>query len=220
MNLLYGFPRQAYFGRMLPKIKIYEHSVPTSKVKELFVREVEKITWSYKLSPATINLQASDGVQEIQVFNIALRTGTLTPAVLQTIDKAIPSPILFVLTYEGKSRYVAAYKRLSEVDKSRWVVSSYFETEWIPDDFKKIELPVVLNLGALYLTILKGIIPLPFRKKETLDELVLRADNLRIKEREAERLASNIKKEKQFNRKVELNRSFNELKQEIKELKR
>jgi len=220
MNLLYSFPRQAYFGRMLPKIKIYQHSVPTSKVKELFVREVEKITWAYKLSPTTINLPASDGIQEIQVFSIALRTGTLTPAVLQTIDKAIPSPILFILTYEGKSRYVVAYKRPNEADKSRWVVSSYFETEWIPDDFKKIELPVVLNMGALYLTILKGIIPLSFRKNETLDELVLRADNLRIKEREAARLASNIKKEKQFNRKVELNRSFNKMKQEIKELKR
>jgi len=220
MSVLYHFPKQAFFGRMLPKTKVYEHSVPNSKVKALFVREVEKITWTYKLSPTTINLPASHGVQEIQVFTIALKTGTLTHAVLQTIDKAIPSPILFVLNYEGKSRYVAAYKRPSEADKNKWVVSSYFETEWIPDEFKKIELPVVLNLGALYLTFLKGIIPLPFRKNEILDELVLRVDRLRIKEREAAKIESNMKKEKQFNRKVDLNRSFNSLKQEIKELKR
>lgn len=219
MTILYNFPPQTVFGRILPKSKIYEHSSPSTKVKELFVQEVAKITWSYKLSPATINLPSSDGVQEIQVFTIALRTGKLSHEVLQAIDKAIPSPILFILTYQGKNRYVAAYKRLREADKSKWVVSSYFETEWIPDDSSQIELPVVLNLGALYQTFLKSIIPLAFRANETLDELVTRVDQLRVKDREAAKINSRMKKEKQFNRRVELNRSLNELKQEIEELK-
>jgi hypothetical protein len=47
---------------MLAKRKIYEHAAPTSKVKELFVAQVEKITWAYKLSPATINLSRRYGV--------------------------------------------------------------------------------------------------------------------------------------------------------------
>lgn len=220
MSVLYGFPKHAAFGHMLAKTKIYEHSTPNSKVKEMFIREVEKIIWAYKLSPATINLPASEGVQEIQVFTIILKTGTLAEEVLQTIDKAIPSPILFHLTYNGKSMYKAAYKRPSEADKSKWVVSSYFETEWISDNSDKMELPVVLSMGAFYQTLLKNIIPLPSRKNETLNELVTRVDNLRIKERKAAKIESLIKKEKQFNRRVELNRSLNELRQEIEELKR
>lgn len=220
MKSLYNFPKAAAFGRMLAKSKIYEHATPTSKVKELFVEQVEKITWAYKLSPATINLPASDGVQEIQVFNVTLRTGTLASEVLQTIDKAIPSPILFILSYKGKCRYVAAYKRPSEADKTKWVVSGYFETDWMSDSQKKKELPVVLNMAALYHFFLKAIIPLPFRQGETLAELVLRMDQLRIKEREAGKLESRIKKEKQFNRRVELNRTLNELKQKIENLKR
>ena len=219
MSSLYDFPKHAAFGHVVAKSKIYEHSTPNSKVKELFTQQVEKITWTYKLSPETINLPASEGVQEIQVFTIILRTGNFAEEVLQTIDKAIPSPILFQLSYKAKSKYVAAYKRPSEADKSKWVVSSYFETEWIPESSEKIELPVVLNMGALYQNLLKALIPLSFRKSETLDEIVTRMDNLCIKERKASKIESRMKKEKQFNRRVELNRSLNELKREIEELK-
>jgi hypothetical protein len=216
----YAFPKAAAFGRMLAKSKIYQHASPTSKVKELFVAQVEKIIWAYKLSPATINLPASDGVQEIQIFTVSLRTGELSFDVLQTIDKAIPSPILFMLSYNGKYRYAAAYKRPSEADKNKWVVSSYFQSEWMNDDTEKIELPVVLNMRALYQAFLKGLSPLSVRKGESLDSLVSRVDQLRVKERELIKLENRIKKEKQFNRRVELNRALNELKAEIEGLKR
>ena len=85
---------------------------------------------------------------------------------------------------------------------------------------EKVELPVVLSMSALYQTFLKAIIPLSFRENESLDGLVSRVDQLRIKEREADKFASRMKKEKQFNRRVELNRTLNELKAEIGVLKR
>ena len=148
MNSLYHFPKQAYFGRIVPKSKIYEYVAPGSKVKNLFVQEVEKMTWSYKLSPETINLPAKDGIQEIQVFTIMLKAGTLKHEVLQVIDKAIPSPILFCLTFAKKIQYVAAYKRPSAADKTKCVISNYFETDWMPDNIEQIELPLVLDLAA------------------------------------------------------------------------
>jgi len=220
MKTLYNFPKAAAFGRRLAKSKIYEHTTPSTKVKNLFVQQVEKITWAYKLTPATINLPASDGVQEIQVFNINLRTGELSSDVLQTIDKAIPSPILFELNYAGKIKYAASYKRPSEADKSKWVVSSHFQSNWLKGDTQTSELPVVLNMGALYQSFLTSLSPLPFRKGENLDGLVSRIDLLQLKEREAEKLENRINKEKQFNRRVGLNRTLNKLKQEIKNLKR
>jgi hypothetical protein len=220
MNVLYDFPKQSSFGKVLPKNKIYEHASPSTAVKELFVREVDKIIWSYKLSPETVNLPSNGDVQEIQVFTIALKTGTLKHGVLQAIDKAVPSPILFVLTYENKIRYVAAYKRQSEVDKNKWVLSSYFETDWMTDDTDKVALPVVLNLGALYYTILKNVIMFPARKDETLDEFASRMERLRIKEREAVKVEARLKKEKQFNRKVEINAELKKLHTEIEEFNR
>jgi hypothetical protein len=219
MDSLYSFPKQSKFGRILPKNKIYEHSSATSRVKDLFIREVGKIIWSYKLSPSTLNIPESDRVNEIQVFTIVLRTGILNHEVLKTIDKAIPSPILFVLNYENNIRYVAAYKRPSDADREKWVVSDYFETNWVPNDSKHVELPIVLNMGVLYQTFIKKIISLPFRNNETLDEIILRIETMRIKEREAKRVQSRLKKEKQFNRKVDFNAKLKHLNQEIEKLK-
>ncbi len=221
MSVLYNFPKAAAFGRMLAKSKIYEHAAPTSKIKELFVAQVEKITWAYKLSPATINLPASDGVQEIQVFTVSLRTGELSFDVLQTIDKAIPSPILFVLSYNGKYRYAAAYKRPSEADKNKWVVSSYFQSADYADERRlgKKELPVALNMGALYEALLLDLIPVQMRQGENLQQLIDRVEKIRKTENEVKKLESRIKREKQFNRRVELNRMLNELRSEIRSLK-
>jgi len=215
----YTFPSNAAFGRVLPKNKIYEHASPSTRIKELFVRDVEKITWGYKLSPETINLPAKDGVQEIQIFTITLKNGKLNHEVLQTIDKAIPSPILFIVSFDTQIRYVAAYKRPSEADKNKWVVSSYFETDWENENTERIELPVVLNLGALYRAILKDIIPLSVRKNEPLEALVARLDLLRIKERDMARIQARLKQEKQFNRRVKINAELRKLNQEIRGLK-
>ena len=89
MNPLYLFSKAA-FGKGVPKSKIYEHATPGSRVKDLFVKEVDKIIWSYKLSSTTSNLPASSSVQKIQIFTMALKTGELSQDVLPMIDNAIP----------------------------------------------------------------------------------------------------------------------------------
>ena len=220
MSVLYKFPENAYFGRVLSKSKIYEHAAPSSSVKKMFVGDVEKIIWSYKLSPETINLPAKGDTKEIQVFTIELKKGIMKYEVLQAIDKAIPSPIIYTLSYENKLQYAAAFKRQSESDKNKWVVSNYFETDWISADTGRVSLPVVLDLKALYHSLLKGIIPLPIRQNETTGELVLRAENLRIMEREAVKVEARLEREKQFNRRVEINAELRKLKKDIEETRR
>jgi len=59
---LFNFPPQAKVGRVLPKSKIYQHGRVSVALRERFVRQVEQITWQYKLAPETINLLARGGV--------------------------------------------------------------------------------------------------------------------------------------------------------------
>ena len=138
---------------------------------------------------------------------------------MHTIDKAIPSPILFELKYGGEIRYTASYKRPGESDRRKCVLSSYFQSDWTKDDSSTLELPVVLNMDMLYQSFLTNLSPLPLRQGEKLDSLVSRIDLLRAREHEAEKLKRRIREEKQFNRQVDLNRTLNALKREISELK-
>ncbi len=215
MAALYNFPAQAAFGKVIPKKRIYEYAAPSARIKGLFVKEIERIVWSYKLAPETVNLPEQDGIKEIQVLTIALKTGTLHHDVLKVIDHAIPSPILFHISFQLQSRYMAAYKRPSETDSSKSVISSYFETEWMDDSTDRADLPVVIDMAGLYRTLLENVISIPRKAGEPLSDYVARAEHLIALQREADRLGRRIKQERQFNRKVELNRQIKKIRRDI-----
>lgn len=215
---LINYPKQATFGRVLPKNKIYEHSGANTRLKDLFVEQVEQIVWQYKLAPETINLPARPGVPEVQVFRIVLKTGELSADVLKCIDGAVQFPIVFELEHDGKIKVIAAHKRPSEADASKWVVSDYFSTVWMPANSPRVEMPVVLDLAGLYEALLQRLIPLAPRDQESFSALVERLERVRAKQREIEKVRAKLAKEKQFNRKVEINATLRQLNKELEEL--
>jgi hypothetical protein len=213
-----NYPKQAVFGRTLPKNKIYEHSGANTRLKDLFVEQVEQIVWQYKLAPETINLPARPGVPELQIFLIQLKTSELNLDVLRCIDGVVQFPIIFELSFDGRTKVIAAYKRPNESDASRWVMSDYFMTAWLPSDCERAAMPLALDLGGLYEQMLHRLIPTPARPRESLADLVARVELVEAKHREVEKAASRLAKEKQFNRKVEINAHLRQLKKELEEL--
>jgi Domain of unknown function (DUF4391) len=212
------FPPSALFSKVLPKSKIYEHAKPSSAVRELFVTQVDKIVWQYKLAPDTINLPAKPGVPEIQIFAIALKTAELNEAVLRCIDQAIPYPIVYQLTYEDRIKVKAAYKRPNDADANKWVVDSYFETAWHKGDTERVDLPIALDMAGLYQQMLRRLLPLPPRPGETLKAQLERLVQLRSKQHEYQKMEVRLQKERQFNRKVELNGQLRQLNHELTQL--
>lgn len=239
---LYDWPRASAFGRVIPKNKIYEHAGANTGLKDLFVREVDQITWSHKLAPETVNLAATKQVAEIQVFRITARTATLDTSVLRAIDKAIPFPLIFEVAHRGRVRLAAAYKRPSEADSTRWVVGDYFQGDWLPEDALRAPLPVALNMGALYERLLAllvagqtaRLIPgiasgfgeapqTPFTPAEadrplSLEERIAQAEAIKAQTREVERIKARLGREKQFNKRVAINAELRAAKQELERL--
>jgi len=213
-----NYPKQAVFGRTLPKNKIYEHSGANTRLKDLFVEQVEQIVWQCKLAPETINLPARPEVPELQIFSIQLKTSELNLDVLRCIDGAVQFPIIFELSFDGRTKVIAAYKRPNESDTSRWVLSDYFASAWLPSDCERAAMPLALDLGGLYEQMLHRLIPTPARPRESLADLVVRVELVEAKHREVEKAASRLAKEKQFNRKVEINAHLRQLKKELEEL--
>lgn len=214
------YPVQAAFGRTLPKSKLYAHSHAGARLKNLFVQQVEQIVWQFKLAPETINLPARPAVPEIQVFGIQLKTPELSFDVLRAIDQAVQFPIIFELAHAGRSQVVACHKRPSEADASRWVLSDYFASGWLADHAERSAMPVALHLGGLYEQLLRTLLPLPARPHETLAEHVARLDALAAKQREADKTAAKLEKERQFNRKVAINADLRRLQTELEALRR
>jgi len=218
--VLFDYPKNAAFGRVLPKSKIYEHGSVSSAVKQLFVRQVERIVWQHKLAPETVNLKASKAVPEIQIFSIALKGDELKPEVLQCIDLSIPFPIIFELQFDGKVKPVAAFKRPNEADASKWVISEYFDGDWAPGDTPRKPLPMVFDLEALYGHLLMPLMPYPARPAEGFQTRVERMELIRLKQRELERCEARLRKERQFNHKVAINAELRDLKQKLENLTR
>lgn len=215
---LFSFPAQARVARVVPKNKIYEHGPVSSALRDKFVGQVEQITWAYKLAPETINLPARDGVAEIQIFDIVLKVSELDKDVLRAIDRAIPLPIIFQLHHDQHTRMVAAFKRPSEADTSKWVVDGYFAGNWLPIDSPRQPLPVALDLQRLYEQLLRCLLPNSARSGESLPEQLARLNRLRSLHSERAKLDARMHKEKQFNRKVGLNAKLREIQNEIAEL--
>lgn len=205
MSLAYQYPSQAAVGQVLPKKKLYEQVRATPRIKGLFVEQVEKITWAYKLAPETINLAATPAVPEIQVFHITLKGRSLHHDVLACIDKVIPLPLVFELHHTERYQTVACHKRPSEADSNKTVCSDYFATEWQANDTPRQPLPVQLDLGALYLQLLQGVAPHPQRAAEAVDDWISRGEQIARLTRDITALDAKIRKEQQFNRRIALN---------------
>jgi len=218
----FEYPRAAAFGRVVPKNRIYEHAGASTVLRDLFVTQVDQIVWKYKLAPETTNLAATKTVGEIQVFGISLRTGKLDDDVLRAIDRAIPFPLIFELTWSGKRKAVAAFKRPSDADSTKWVVSGYFATDWAPDDAERRPLPVALNLGGLYDALITALMPKSVAEAELAGEdiqaRVARMEAIRAKTREVDRIKARLAREKQFNKRVAINAELRAARQELEHL--
>ncbi|XZE20312.1 DUF4391 domain-containing protein [Pirellulaceae bacterium SH449] len=216
--MLFTYPPKAAFNRVIPKTKFYEHAKPSPSLKARFVSEISQVVWSYKLAPETINLPPADGVQEIQVFSITLKEESIDESVLRAIDRSVPSPIIFELHRVKDAKTVAAFKRPSQADSNSWVVGDYFDTEWEELGKERSSLPLALNLGSLYETLLKSLAPIKCRVGETLQQLCERYASICSKQSERMKLEGKLKAEKQFNRKVELNSALRRIENELDEL--
>lgn len=214
----FNYPQQAIFGKVLPKAKIYEFTKPNNAVKKLFIKQVDQIVWEYKLSPETINIPPGEDVQEIQILKMQLRVPDVDKRIFQVIDQAIPSHTFYEIVFANKLKLIAAYKRPSDADVSKWVTAAYFESDWLTNSAEKRSLPISLNMGSLYAQMLREIIPTRARPSESLREQVNRLELIHHRKAEIDKLKVRLNKENQFNRKLEINSKLREIQRSINEL--
>ena len=218
---LYKFPPQAKVDRLIPKNKFYEQGKANTKIEQLFVDQVENIRWAYKLASSTIHLQDQEDLKEIQIFRVKSRVEDLDVSILSFIDKLILTPIVFEVIYQDKVKVVATYKRLNQADKTKAVIGQYYASDWL-EDADRVELPLYLKLADLYEHFIAQILPITSSEDSGDDdesvsiELKLqKAQQLESLQKQLDKLKSKLRNEKQFNRRVELNKQLQNLQLQI-----
>lgn len=226
MHSPWMFPDKAKFGRVVPKNKIYEHSAASAGLKSLFVEQVDQILWAYKLSHNTLNIPQTNEVSEIQVFSVKLKGDSIDESVLKAIDLAIPFPILFEVwgASGAQGHYAACYKRMAENDQSKWVCSRYLRSETFYSSnpstvaSEVLGLPTAIDMAELYQKLLTRLLPIPKRTAESIEDVIERLGAIQALEKKMSQYKKKILAEKQFNRKIELNKQLKNLRCELEEL--
>lgn len=213
-----GLPQSTEFNKRIPKQKFYEHLTVSSALKRAFVDQIRVIYWRNKIAVATVNLAAGQAVTELEVFEIQLNQQSLDEAVLKQIDTEIPYHILFLLEYEGKVQAWIGYKEAT-TSSNAFKVNSYYHTDWMD----ATELPLKLeglNMDAVYENFVRQIAgdKLPGPTTDSLKDTIEREERRQQLQKQITVLQGKIRKEKQFNRQVELNAELKKLKRELEAL--
>ena len=101
----------------------------SSKLRQKFTDEIEKITWTNKISPDTLNITAGD-YGELQVFEVSLKGSDISTSVLRHIDTYIPYPILYIIKKPEAIKAVLSFKESTTRSEDRMKVDSYFDSGW------------------------------------------------------------------------------------------
>lgn len=200
-----NLPTSTEFNKRIPKQKFYDNLSVTPALKKAFTDQIKVIYWRNKIAPTTVNLEASDSVTEIEVFEIRLNTPDLDESILRQIDREIPYHILFLLEYSGQYCAVIGYKESSTSGKTAFKVDRYYSTDWMDEDSLPVHLEG-LSMDAVYENFVRQIAGtvLADENGTTLKESVEQQKQREQIKKQIAALEAKIRKEKQPKKKFEL----------------
>lgn len=211
-------PKSTDFNKRIPKQKFYEKIGISTALKRIFVEQIQNVFWRNKIAETTTNLLPGEKVAEIEIFEINLKEEINPEKVLVQIDKAIPYHIVFLLEYAGEYQLWTAYKEIDNSVQNGVKVGTYYHTDWLEDAEILLKIDG-FNMDKVYENFVRQIAGdlLHSEKQESLKESVDRDHERQKLQKKIDALQQKIRREKQFNKQVELN---NELKKLIKELEK
>ncbi|WP_028666114.1 DUF4391 domain-containing protein [Runella zeae] len=212
---IFNLPPTAKVNKVIPKNAFDAYT--NVKQKKLFTDLISRMSWVYKLSSDTINLEPGQ-VQEIQVFKVELKVKEDIQPLLDIIDKAIPYSIVFVVEFEDSIYLSTSTKHPHPVNEDNSVIDWTFRTTWFVPSENKYSFRLKKSLEAVYKDFCIQLSEQSEVQPKTLQDLVEFKRQIQAIEKDIAKLKANIASCKQFNRKVELNLKLKAKEKELDEL--
>ena len=196
-------PRSTEFNKFVAKTNFYKRANITPKIHNFIEQQVDRITWSNKVAPTTMNISSGE-VVEFQVFHIQLKTPDLDNAVPIFIQKSVPHPILFVISGARGVRVIAVTKN---ADSKPVIIA----TDWKPS----LSLELKGNsTDTIYKNYLFQLSP----SFAAVGGDIAKHSEVAKLQRAIDALSAKIKRETQVNKRQELARERHELEIKLGEL--
>lgn len=213
---MFDFPKSTLFDRRIPKTKFYEHLQVNNKLEQMFIKEIDKIIWKYKLSPDTLNIDSGNYISEIELLEVRLRQEKVSHNIIEQIDREIPYHIVFIINYANKYQLWVSYKEQHKNREGKFKVDTYFKTDWIKQE--NLELKIEgLNLDQVYESFIQqiGQDQIIVDKDEGLKRAVEQSKERDKLKRKIHLMEKKIAKEKQFKKQVSMVSELRQLKAQL-----
>ena len=213
----FKLPESCVVNRVVPKNAFDRYT--NSKLKKDFSSQIQRIVWTHKLAPESLNLPAGV-IKEIQVFRISLKGRFEVNAVLEVINKAIPYPIVFWVENEGDVYLSSALKHPHPAKPDEAVVDWVFQSDWFNVSKLKPSIELTGNLDTVYLNICQQISGYRSTAVSSISELAELERQIAHLERQIKKLRAITTSSKPFRQKAEANVKLKSLENQLRELKR
>jgi hypothetical protein len=234
-----GIPPNALVEQRVPKKLLLEHGAPTAADKRQIQDGIEEIVWVAALKPTNIGVPAFEDAErqylEIAVVTVELRPAARPPRLIELIHRAIPYPLVLVTRQSEAVSLSLAHKRWSQGDAGKVVIEEVRQSALSPDAPSTQEAEFLASLAVSRLpsrdlfTLYDGMLariaaleasritgafapPDSPERASTLREGLDRHARL---QRDLGLLRARAAKEKQINRRVELNLELKRLEAEL-----
>lgn len=239
-----ALPDEARVDQRVPKKMLLEQGAPTAADKRLIQEGIEEMTWVAVLKPSTVGTPAYTDAEreylEIAVLAVELRSEARVARLIELIHRAIPYPVVLATEHDGAAALSLAPKRRSEAEADRIVVEEVLTTDGLrPSGDTPVENAFLASLAlaaqprrdlnalyqgwigcvaALAAARITGQYALATSPERTAARRVA-LDELERIHKEVARLRGRATKEKQLNRRVELNLEIRRLDGRIQQLR-
>ena len=235
-----GFPRETEVGRTLFKKMFYENANLSKQEKDLLMNQIDKVLITHNLNPQNINIMPfEDTTKEyhaIQVIEVRIHAKDKPKKIAEMIIGAIPMPVILQLKFEEVYMLALGLRVFDDKDKDKTKIEEWIFSKWIDSNnlsekestfLEEIHIKRLSysNFYRFYLSLIGKINC--YNASFLTEKYIQNIDGEEVKriyeaienyDSEIQKLRGKLKKESQFNKKVELNVKIKQLQQKREEL--
>ncbi|MEA5050752.1 MAG: DUF4391 domain-containing protein [Oscillospiraceae bacterium] len=226
-----NIPAACGVDKPIYKKMFYDNADLSRADKALFTDVIDKVTWVYCLKPESIPIKPyrdeTRDYPEVEVLEVALTAEKGLRRIAEIIMRAIPYPMLLIFRLGEQAQVWAAHQRFNLSDSEKVTLEEFVSTDWLTDDSPlwaalDAQKQRFTNFFDFYTDWVDAISI--YHAQCTIHNCgsVTGAEARNLLAEQAQReakiaaLRAEMKKETQFNRKVELNMEIKRLGEEGK----